>query len=196
MSQSFYANACHRSPLDEAECELNCKPIGLNYYATLNERVIDGTNCLRPIESARLKYTGPAKCVEGVCKVKKPISFKQESNKYHTIYILWVFHLSFNKIFLSTCSLTRYSRYQHRLKLDSHFLTHCYWYYYDNCVCFMWNAMKRPTQSNVIKLRSLKHHKRTKRPTWLMWFHSSRANDLLFTKANCRGCYLLGYAYA
>lgn len=55
---------------DEAECELNCKPIGLNYYAMLNERVIDGTSCIRPIESIRVKYTGPAKCVEGVCKVR------------------------------------------------------------------------------------------------------------------------------
>ncbi|KAL3288917.1 hypothetical protein HHI36_003362 [Cryptolaemus montrouzieri] len=58
-------------PRGDQECALNCRPIGMNFYATLNKTVIDGTPCLRPITS-----TGKAApqgtrgvCVVGVCKV-------------------------------------------------------------------------------------------------------------------------------
>ncbi|TMW41616.1 hypothetical protein DOY81_013304, partial [Sarcophaga bullata] len=33
---------------DDAECELNCKPLGMKYFATLNATVIDGTPCEKP----------------------------------------------------------------------------------------------------------------------------------------------------
>lgn len=54
---------------DEAECELNCKPVGMNYFATLNDRVIDGTSCLLPVDFVKQNHSGRAMCVEGVCKV-------------------------------------------------------------------------------------------------------------------------------
>ncbi|XP_030561294.1 thrombospondin type-1 domain-containing protein 4 isoform X1 [Drosophila novamexicana] len=55
---------------DDAECELNCKPLGMKYFATLNDTVIDGTPCQRPAEYYRSKSTrvGRAMCVDGICK--------------------------------------------------------------------------------------------------------------------------------
>lgn len=53
----------------DAECELNCKPIRLNYFATLNKTVIDGTPCSKPPEFYKRKYEGRAVCVDGTCKV-------------------------------------------------------------------------------------------------------------------------------
>lgn len=55
--------------LDDAECELNCKPINMNYFATLNDRVIDGTSCSYPSDHLKRNNTGRAICVEGICKV-------------------------------------------------------------------------------------------------------------------------------
>lgn len=57
--------------LDDAECELNCKPVGLNYFATLNDRVKDGTSCFKPSEFLKLRrnHAGKAICVDGICKV-------------------------------------------------------------------------------------------------------------------------------
>ncbi|XP_033236343.1 thrombospondin type-1 domain-containing protein 4 isoform X2 [Drosophila pseudoobscura] len=52
----------------DAECELNCKPLGMKYYATLNESVINGTPCKRPAEYYRLNFLGRAICVDGICK--------------------------------------------------------------------------------------------------------------------------------
>ncbi|XP_008195650.1 thrombospondin type-1 domain-containing protein 4 [Tribolium castaneum] len=52
------------------ECALNCRASGLNFYATLNKTVIDGTSCSRPLTS----YGRPAPrgtrgvCIEGSCK--------------------------------------------------------------------------------------------------------------------------------
>lgn len=57
---------------DDAECELNCKPLGMKYFATLNDTVIDGTPCQRPAEyyrSNRSTPLGRAICVDGICKV-------------------------------------------------------------------------------------------------------------------------------
>ncbi|KAJ6649911.1 A disintegrin and metalloproteinase with thrombospondin motifs 7, partial [Pseudolycoriella hygida] len=54
---------------DDAECELNCKPVGLNYFATLNDRVVDGTSCFKPSEYLKLRrnHAGRAICVDGIC---------------------------------------------------------------------------------------------------------------------------------
>lgn len=54
---------------EERECELNCKPIGMNYFATLNDMVMDGTSCHRPAEYFTSNYRGSAVCVNGICKV-------------------------------------------------------------------------------------------------------------------------------
>ncbi|KAI9579551.1 hypothetical protein GQX74_006088 [Glossina fuscipes] len=51
---------------DDAECELNCKPIGMKYFATLNNTVIDGTMCFRPAEYYRYNYQEGAVCVNGI----------------------------------------------------------------------------------------------------------------------------------
>ncbi|KAL9914968.1 thrombospondin type-1 domain-containing protein 4-like [Glossina fuscipes fuscipes] len=56
---------------DDAECELNCKPIGMKYFATLNNTVIDGTMCFRPAEYYRYNYQEGAVCVNGICKVSE-----------------------------------------------------------------------------------------------------------------------------
>ncbi|XP_054741573.1 thrombospondin type-1 domain-containing protein 4 isoform X1 [Anastrepha obliqua] len=53
---------------EDAECELNCKPVGMKYFATLNSSVIDGTPCFRPAEYYRSNYRQRAMCVDGVCK--------------------------------------------------------------------------------------------------------------------------------
>ncbi|ALC39280.1 CG6232, partial [Drosophila busckii] len=55
---------------DDAECELNCKPMGMKYFATLNDTVIDGTPCQRPAEYYRTQSSAwsRAMCVDGICK--------------------------------------------------------------------------------------------------------------------------------
>lgn len=74
---------------DDAECELNCKPIGLEYFALLDERVVDGTACKHPVNELRHNRqrrgggggtTAPleaqsrrAMCVHGVCKVSEGV---------------------------------------------------------------------------------------------------------------------------
>uniref|UniRef100_A0A182NP13 Uncharacterized protein n=1 Tax=Anopheles dirus TaxID=7168 RepID=A0A182NP13_9DIPT len=54
---------------EDAECELNCKPIGMRYFATLNKTVIDGTACSKPTEYFRRNNSGRGICVEGLCKL-------------------------------------------------------------------------------------------------------------------------------
>lgn len=56
---------------DDAECELNCKPIGMNYFATMSNTVIDGTTCYTPTDFARRNISGRAMCVDGICKVNR-----------------------------------------------------------------------------------------------------------------------------
>ncbi|KAI9580706.1 hypothetical protein GQX74_013207 [Glossina fuscipes] len=53
---------------DDAECELNCKPAGMKYFAALNNTVIDGKICYRPAEYYRYNYQERAVCVNGICK--------------------------------------------------------------------------------------------------------------------------------
>lgn len=57
--------------IDDAECELNCKPVGMKYFATLNTTVIDGTMCYHPAEYYRYNYQEGAICVNGICKVSE-----------------------------------------------------------------------------------------------------------------------------
>lgn len=59
---------------DEAECELNCKPIGMEYFATLEDRVVDGTSCYSPVDFVKRNTSGRALCVEGICKVRNGLS--------------------------------------------------------------------------------------------------------------------------
>ena len=58
--------------LDGAECELNCKPFNQKYYARLNERVIDGTECnILQYDRNKLENVDKAVCIEGLCKVSE-----------------------------------------------------------------------------------------------------------------------------
>ncbi|KYB26304.1 Papilin-like Protein [Tribolium castaneum] len=65
------------------ECALNCRASGLNFYATLNKTVIDGTSCSRPLTS----YGRPAPrgtrgvCIEGSCKAWLEEAEAQAKNK-------------------------------------------------------------------------------------------------------------------
>ncbi|XP_045460910.1 thrombospondin type-1 domain-containing protein 4-like isoform X2 [Harmonia axyridis] len=54
----------------EEECALNCRPAGMNFYATLNKTVIDGTPCNRPVSSTGkpAPYGTRGVCVFGQCK--------------------------------------------------------------------------------------------------------------------------------
>lgn len=86
---------------DDAECELNCKPIGMEYFATLDDRVVDGTTCSQPVAdvlskrqrrrhgrapddnlattSASPSAARRAICVDGVCKVSgKVLDFRSD----------------------------------------------------------------------------------------------------------------------
>lgn len=67
---------------EDAECELNCKPIGMKYYATLNKTVIDGTECTKPFEYFRRKDNGKAICAEGICKVSAINIYIQFPKRY------------------------------------------------------------------------------------------------------------------
>uniref|UniRef100_A0A1B0C086 Uncharacterized protein n=1 Tax=Glossina palpalis gambiensis TaxID=67801 RepID=A0A1B0C086_9MUSC len=71
---TFYAKLSYlwlRLITDDAECELNCKPIGMKYFATLNNTLIDGTMCFHPAEYYRYNYQEGAVCVNGICKVSE-----------------------------------------------------------------------------------------------------------------------------
>lgn len=55
------------------ECVLNCRAAGMNFFATLNKTVIDGTPCLHPVAStgkAAAKGTRGI-CIDGYCKVSE-----------------------------------------------------------------------------------------------------------------------------
>lgn len=49
---------------------MNCKPIGMDYFAMLKDRVIDGTSCSFPVDFVRQNHSGRAMCVDGICKVR------------------------------------------------------------------------------------------------------------------------------
>ncbi|XP_050306134.1 thrombospondin type-1 domain-containing protein 4-like [Anthonomus grandis grandis] len=54
----------------KVECALNCRPKGMNFYATLNKTVIDGTPCYRPVTSTGKSAPRGTKgvCINGYCK--------------------------------------------------------------------------------------------------------------------------------
>jgi hypothetical protein len=56
--------------VDDAECELNCRPVNQKYFARLRETAVDGTHCLKihnpPKNNASFDR---GVCVEGKCKV-------------------------------------------------------------------------------------------------------------------------------
>lgn len=47
----------------------------MQYFATLNKTVIDGTECSKPSEYFRRRDNGKAICVEGICKVSRIQSY-------------------------------------------------------------------------------------------------------------------------
>ena len=58
------------SSTDEAECELNCRPVNQRYFARLKEYVIDGTTCTKPhITPKNSSLVMKNICVDGICKV-------------------------------------------------------------------------------------------------------------------------------
>lgn len=59
--------------LDDAECELNCRPINQKYFAKLKEYAVDGTHCtnLHDKPKNHSNSTTKAVCVEGKCRVSK-----------------------------------------------------------------------------------------------------------------------------
>ncbi|CAH1112368.1 unnamed protein product [Psylliodes chrysocephalus] len=69
----IYCNSLYsQSKPAKDECALNCRATGMNFFATLNKTVIDGTPCLFPIA-----HTGKAApkgtrgiCIDGYCKAK------------------------------------------------------------------------------------------------------------------------------
>lgn len=61
--------ACEQ--LDDAECELNCRPVNQKYFARLREYAVDGTTCYKihnPPKGSNIS-SERAVCVEGKCKV-------------------------------------------------------------------------------------------------------------------------------
>lgn len=53
------------------ECILNCRALGMSFYAQLNRTVWDGTSCTRPL-THNMQLTPPGTrgiCVQGECKV-------------------------------------------------------------------------------------------------------------------------------
>lgn len=58
--------------LDDAECELNCRPINQKYFAKLKEYAVDGTHCTNIHEKPKNhSNSSKAVCVEGKCRVSK-----------------------------------------------------------------------------------------------------------------------------
>lgn len=73
---------------------MNCKPIGMNYFALLKDRVIDGTSCVFPVDFVQQNHSGRAMCVDGVCKVSsKPIF---DTRKLNFMMMQAVFRLHLN----------------------------------------------------------------------------------------------------
>ncbi|CRK93989.1 CLUMA_CG007515, isoform A [Clunio marinus] len=73
-NQSFRGQTYKWEPYikDDAECELNCRPVNQKYFARLREYAIDGTNCSKvhnPPKS-NVAYERSV-CVEGKCKLKR-----------------------------------------------------------------------------------------------------------------------------
>lgn len=65
--------------LDDAECELNCRPVNQKYFARLKEYAVDGTHCTK-VHNPPKSGGGVERsvCVEGKCKVSEA-SLKSET---------------------------------------------------------------------------------------------------------------------
>lgn len=78
---NIFTNLCIILLLEDAECELNCRPKNQKYFARLGT-VIDGTLCTK-VSKNQIKYEY-AVCVEGKCKVcqliEKNVYFYQQKN--------------------------------------------------------------------------------------------------------------------
>lgn len=58
--------------VEEAECELNCRPINQKYFARLREHAVDGTPCLKVHNPPKNNSSfDRSMCVEGKCKVSE-----------------------------------------------------------------------------------------------------------------------------
>lgn len=56
---------------DDAECELNCRPVNQKYFARLREYAVDGTRCEKIQNQPKNNITYEhGVCVEGKCKVR------------------------------------------------------------------------------------------------------------------------------
>lgn len=56
--------------LDDAECELNCRPVNQKYFARLREHAVDGTLCSKVSNPPKNNVSFERSvCVEGKCKV-------------------------------------------------------------------------------------------------------------------------------
>lgn len=107
--------------IDDAECELNCRPINQKYFARLREYAVDGTHCSKvhlPPKSSNGNETSYEKsvCVEGKCKVSSCENFKQKKKdeKIKKVFLKSICMLQSNSpSFLQTTFL----RYYLQLKL-------------------------------------------------------------------------------
>jgi hypothetical protein len=56
--------------VDDAECDLNCRPVNQKYFARLREYAVDGTHCLKILNPPKNNASfDRGVCVEGKCKV-------------------------------------------------------------------------------------------------------------------------------
>lgn len=57
------------------ECALNCRAIGMDFYATLNRTVADGTPCSKPHTSHGRRAPSGTRgiCIGGYCKVSSEV---------------------------------------------------------------------------------------------------------------------------
>ncbi|XP_066245264.1 thrombospondin type-1 domain-containing protein 4 isoform X1 [Euwallacea similis] len=71
-NRPFKGTTYHWEPYyqGETECALNCRPVGMKFYATFNKTVIDGTPCYRPVTSTGKSAPKGTKgvCIDGYCK--------------------------------------------------------------------------------------------------------------------------------
>lgn len=59
-----------KSFLDDAECELNCRPVNQKYFARLKEYTVDGTHCTKVLNPPKNNVSyEQSVCVEGKCRV-------------------------------------------------------------------------------------------------------------------------------
>lgn len=85
--------------ISAGECVLNCRAVGMGFYAQLNNTVWDGTPCTRPMtHNMQLAPAGTrGVCVAGHCKV--PISslfFLNQNSRKSSISSSYIFYIWFS----------------------------------------------------------------------------------------------------